>query len=155
PKWAADAHEVLQAGGGGALWEAVVDMWWANEKEATFEGPAKGAMAKMRPKQVGGWISRARQGGPVPAITDVYAFAAGWWKWWEAINPSWRKCDAGGRLKKEGDGDWGSIAQTGPNGMLNVLICLRWWRDALRGDLGGWEEALQDVEWALKGIRYA
>jgi hypothetical protein len=57
PKWAADAHEVLQAGGGGALWEAVVDMWWANEKEATFEGPVKGAMAKMRPKQVGGWIS--------------------------------------------------------------------------------------------------
>jgi hypothetical protein len=85
----------------------------------------------------------------------MYTFAAGWWKWWEAINPSWCKRDAGGRLNKEGDGDWGSIAQTGPNGMLNVLICLRWWRDALRGDLGGWEEAPQVVEWALKGIRYA
>ncbi|KAJ7723989.1 hypothetical protein B0H16DRAFT_1333762, partial [Mycena metata] len=107
-----------------------------------------------RPKEVSGWVSRARSGGPQPAIVDVFSFAARWWNWWESINPEWR-VQKGNRLLREGEGSWDSVAQTGPNGMLNVLICLRWWYDALKGDeaaMGDWKEALSDVEWALKGI---
>ncbi|KAJ6514840.1 hypothetical protein C8R47DRAFT_961572 [Mycena vitilis] len=154
PKWAADARVTLQSGGGGELWEEVVEMWWVREKAASFDGPAKGPMAKIRPKQVAGWVGRARTGGPNPPIVDLIAFAAGWWKWWVAINPPWRQTNEGKRLKTEGEGDWGSAAQTGPNGLLNVLICLRWWRDASRSDLSEWREALEDVVWALKEIGY-
>ncbi|KAJ7642655.1 hypothetical protein DFH06DRAFT_1334041 [Mycena polygramma] len=133
PKWAAEARETLRTGSGGEKWEKVVELWWTRETAAAFGGPPKGAKPNLRPKEVKGWVARARTGGPSPAIVDVYSFAADWWK-----------C-----LKKEGEGDWGSAAHTGPNGMLNVLVCLHWWRDVLRGEFGDWEEALADVEWVL------
>ncbi|KAJ7185975.1 hypothetical protein C8R46DRAFT_882006 [Mycena filopes] len=116
---------------------------------------SKGKGTKARPKEVQGWIGRARKGGPSsPPIVDIFAFASQWWVYWVEINPGWRERE-GKRLKQEGEGSWEELAQTGPNGMLNVLICLRWWYDALKGDQGGlegWEEAVKDVEWALKGI---
>ncbi|KAJ7604790.1 hypothetical protein DFH06DRAFT_1020621, partial [Mycena polygramma] len=145
----------LQAGGGGVLWDQVVEMWWAHEKAAAFDGPGKGPMAKMRPKQVSGWVGRARTGGPNPPVGDILSFAVGWWKWWVALNPPWRQTNDGRRLKQEGQGEWGAAAQTGPNGFLNVLICLRWWRDELRDEVEEWKEALEDVAWALTEIRRA
>ncbi|KAJ7029316.1 hypothetical protein C8F04DRAFT_907643, partial [Mycena alexandri] len=156
PKWAADAHVTLLAGGGGEVWTKLVNLWWDYEKAARFLGPAKGKGTAIRPKEVSGWINRARTGGPSPAIIDVYSFASRWWAWWVEINPAWRARTGGvvmKRLAKEGEGDWGSVASTGPNGMLNILICLRWWYDALGGNEGGkagWKEALEDVVWALE-----
>ena len=46
---------------------------------------------------------------------------------------------------------------TGPNGHLNVLVCLRWWRNALRDDtdVGGWDTAVADVKWALEQLAAA
>ncbi|KAJ7025062.1 hypothetical protein C8F04DRAFT_1269669 [Mycena alexandri] len=159
PKWATSAHGVLLAGGGGETWLKTVDLWWVYEKRARFVGPAKGKGTALRPKEVSGWIARARSGGPVPAIADVYSFASKWWAWWVEINPKWRtRTDGVGvptRLRKEGEGDWDSVASTGPNGMLNILMCLRWWYDALKGDEGGmagWKEAVEDVNWALERI---
>ncbi|KAJ7699818.1 hypothetical protein B0H16DRAFT_1245924, partial [Mycena metata] len=147
----------LLVGGGGDSWGKVVNMWWDQEKKASFVGPGKGKGTAMRPKEVSGWISRARSGGPQPRIIDVFVFAARWWAWWLEINPQWR-VQTGTTVKhlaKEGEGDWDSLASTGPNGMLNVVICLRWWRDALGGDEGGmagWNEAVEDVKWALERI---
>ncbi|KAJ6460702.1 hypothetical protein C8R47DRAFT_932322, partial [Mycena vitilis] len=152
PKWAADAHATLLSGGGGEKWARVVEMWWRHEGAVKFEGPGKGQQAKLRPASVAGWVARARTGGPNPPLSDVYAFAAQWWKWWDALNPGWRRkgLQAGQRMKK-GEGEWGSTVQTGPNGMLNVLICLRWWRDKVDdSELPKWEEALEDVEWVLE-----
>ncbi|KAJ7038842.1 hypothetical protein C8F04DRAFT_881302, partial [Mycena alexandri] len=135
-------------------WAKVIELWWAYEKAAQFKGPSKGKGTGIRPKEVSGWISRARTGGPNPAIIDVVSFASRWWTWWVEINPAWRARTGTmvKRLAKEGNGDWDSVASTGPNGILNILICLRWWYDALNGDQGGmsrWKEALEDVEWAM------
>ncbi|KAJ7019133.1 hypothetical protein C8F04DRAFT_976131 [Mycena alexandri] len=157
PKWAADAHATLLTGGGGEVWAKVVTYWWDYEKAANFLGPNKGKGTGKRPKEVSGWISRARTGGPSPAIVDVCSFASRWWVWWLEINPDWRARTGGvvQRLRKDGSGDWDSVASTGPNGMLNILICLRWWYDALGGNEDGmaeWKEALEDVQWALEGI---
>ncbi|KAJ7016741.1 hypothetical protein C8F04DRAFT_980718 [Mycena alexandri] len=155
PKWATDAHVTLLAGGGGDIWVKVVELWWNYEKAARFVGPSKGKGTAKRPKEVSGWINRARTGGPSPAIIDVFSFASRWWGWWVEINPAWRIRTVANRLEKGGEGDWDSVASTGPNGMLNVLICLRWWYDALAGDdtaMAGWKEALEDVEWALEHI---
>ncbi|KAJ7026235.1 hypothetical protein C8F04DRAFT_1268411 [Mycena alexandri] len=155
--WASDAHVALLAGGGGESWLKIVNWWWDYETKANYTGPSKGKGTTKRPKEVSAWISRARTGGPVPAIIDVFSFASRWWVWWVEINPSWRKRtgDVVQRLSKEGDGDWASVASSGPNGMLNILICLRWWYDAVVGDEGGmagWKEAIEDVEWALERI---
>ncbi|KAJ7045337.1 hypothetical protein C8F04DRAFT_939704 [Mycena alexandri] len=123
----------------------MVETWWKHEKLASFEGPAKGLLPSRRPAQVTTWIGRGREGEPNPPIVDVYAFASTWWSWWCAINPEWRK-RVGFRMERSGEGDWGSTGATGPNGFLNVMICLRWWRDALRDDLRGWDEAVADVD---------
>ncbi|KAJ7018310.1 hypothetical protein C8F04DRAFT_1199093 [Mycena alexandri] len=157
PKWASDAHAALLAGGGGDLWVRIVNLWWDYETKAKYVGPARGKGTGKRPKEVSAWIGRARSGGPVPAIIDVSSFASRWWTWWEEINPAWRgrTGTVAKRLVKEGDGDWASVASSGPNGMLNIVICLKWWHDALRGDAGGmagWNEAVEDVAWALERI---
>ncbi|KAJ7041710.1 hypothetical protein C8F04DRAFT_909540, partial [Mycena alexandri] len=155
PVWASDARATLLAGGGGDVWAETVNIWWDHEKTANFVGASKGKGTAKRPKEVSGWIARARSGGPQPPIIDVYSFAVRWWLWWVEINPKWRVRTGTtlDRLAKEGDGAWDSVVSTGPNGMLNVLICLRWWYDALGGDEGGragWNEALEDVNWVLQ-----
>ncbi|KAK7018520.1 hypothetical protein R3P38DRAFT_2784329 [Favolaschia claudopus] len=157
--WATQSRELLLKEDDGAKWEAggekwegMVSKWWANEEAASFTGPAKGVGTKVRPKQVGAWIKRGRTGGPEPAIGDVSAFSVGWWVWWVEINPKWRKRVEGGRrlARDTTAGDWTELqSQTGPNGLLNALICLRWWKDATRGESDDWNEALEDVSWVL------
>ncbi|KAJ7622618.1 hypothetical protein DFH06DRAFT_898150, partial [Mycena polygramma] len=132
-------------------WARVLEMWWKGEKQASFEGPGKGQHAKLRPACVQGWIARARTGGPNPPLADLFAFVAQWWKWWTALNPKWRLegVPEGKRLSRAG-GEWGATVQTGPNGVLNVLICLRWWRDKIGpSELATWQEALEEVAWVL------
>ncbi|KAJ7164816.1 hypothetical protein C8R43DRAFT_878563 [Mycena crocata] len=145
------------AGGGGDAWAELVGLWWQHEKAAGFDGPKKGKNVKMRPEEVKGWVGRARQGGPSPPIGDLYAFITVWWRWWVSINPGWRaRKGTPERLERTGEGDWSCLSgETGPNGLLNVLVCLRWWRDLLRGDLdaAGWDDAVSDVLWVLKGLR--
>ncbi|KAK7039754.1 hypothetical protein R3P38DRAFT_2769899 [Favolaschia claudopus] len=148
PHWASTSREQLLEGEGGEVWEAVVDLWWRLEQAAKFKGPAKGANASIRPAEVKGWVARARKGGPVPAVRDLISFGSTWWKWWCAINPKWReRYRDGHRLAQKSDDSqsWAALAkQTGPNGLLFALICLRWWKDAAgkKGD-PVWEEALK------------
>lgn len=41
----------------------------------------------------------------------------------------------------------------GQNGFLNILMCLKWWRDALDVESPDWEEAVNDVTWVLQEIQ--
>jgi hypothetical protein len=41
----------------------------------------------------------------------------------------------------------------GQNGFLNVLMVLKWWRDAMPKASPDWEEAISDVTWALKEMQ--
>ncbi|KAK7055631.1 hypothetical protein R3P38DRAFT_3170305 [Favolaschia claudopus] len=155
PKWAPHCRKLLETGEGGELWKKVVEAWWKREEKANFKGPSQGAAAKERPSEIKGWIARARVGGPQPPIKNVFNFTATWWVWWMRLNPTWREkvCD-GRRLAKEGEGDWKVLAsQTGPNGLLNALICLRWWRDVLGSnderEIKEWLEAVEEVDWVL------
>ncbi|KAJ7023341.1 hypothetical protein C8F04DRAFT_1193592 [Mycena alexandri] len=134
PEWPADGRVTLLQGGGGDEWAGLVDLWWAYEKSGKFVGPAKGKGTAKRLKEVSGWVGRARSG--VVDLVDIH-------------QPVW--------LAKAGEGDWKLVAQTGPNGMLNVLICLRWWYDGLKNDapeIVKWREAVDDVQWAMKSILY-
>ncbi|KAJ6455548.1 hypothetical protein C8R47DRAFT_996725, partial [Mycena vitilis] len=100
--------------------------------------------AKLRPRQVSYWINRARKS--TPAIEDATAFGEEWWGWWIDINPSWRKTVLPmGRV----DGSWTYIDYPGQNGFLNVLMCLKWWRDTA-GATGRWIEGVKDVVWVLQ-----
>ncbi|KAJ7236772.1 hypothetical protein C8J57DRAFT_964787, partial [Mycena rebaudengoi] len=103
------------------------------------------------PEAGGAWIKNARKSGTVKVI-DVYAFAVEWWAWWASINPKWcRRTDAG-RLERTGEGAWDVLDLGGPNGFLNVLICLWWWRDVLGSDeqVKEWTVAVADVQWVCE-----
>ncbi|KAK7052698.1 hypothetical protein R3P38DRAFT_3173012 [Favolaschia claudopus] len=156
PKWAPHSRMLLETGEGGEMWNKVVEAWWKREERAAFKGPKNGAAVKERPGEIKGWIARARTGGPQPPIKELFTFSATWWMWWMKLNPSWReKVHDGRRLVQAGEGEWKVMAsQTGPNGLLNALICLRWWRDVLGGnadqrELKEWAEAVEEVNWVL------
>ncbi|KAJ6571545.1 hypothetical protein B0H19DRAFT_935544, partial [Mycena capillaripes] len=100
---------------------------------------------KRRPPQVGAWVQRARSG--IPDIKDVAKFTEGWAVWWQDINPAWRKATI--PMPKQ-DGSWECMDVPGPNGFLNVLICLKWWRERLREESKEWVDAVEDVSWVLR-----
>ncbi|KAJ7818595.1 hypothetical protein B0H14DRAFT_2373081, partial [Mycena olivaceomarginata] len=81
--------------------------------------------AKLRPAQVGAWVQRARKG--TPDIPNIERFANEWAAWWQEINPAWRKVSI--PMSRSVVGSWECLDLPGPNGFLNVLICLKWWRE--------------------------
>jgi predicted phosphohydrolase len=82
-----------------------------------------------------------------PEIKDIEVFAKEWSRWWEDINPEWRKVSS--PMEKK-DGAWAAMDVPGPNGFLNVLVCLLWWRQRLEEESQGWRDAMEDVTWVLK-----
>ncbi|KAJ7804573.1 hypothetical protein B0H14DRAFT_3486062 [Mycena olivaceomarginata] len=49
-----------------------------------------------------------------------------------------------------GDGSWGALNLPGPNGFLNVLMCLKWWREQVATETNEWKEVVEDVTWVLR-----
>ncbi|KAJ7896242.1 hypothetical protein B0H14DRAFT_2171210, partial [Mycena olivaceomarginata] len=106
----------------------------------------KGFPAKLRPAQVGAWVQRARPGKP--DIRNVERFASEWEKWWQEINLTWRKASL--PMLRLGDGPWGALDLPSPNRFLNVLVCLKWWRERVATETNEWKEAVEDVTWVLR-----
>ncbi|KAJ7805262.1 hypothetical protein B0H14DRAFT_2268733, partial [Mycena olivaceomarginata] len=75
------------------------------------------------------------------------AFGRQFWAWWVDINPEWRTKQ---QPMMRGDSpSWTSLDFHGQNGFLNVMVCLKWWRDVMKTPSPDWEEAVDDVTWAL------
>ncbi|KAK6996614.1 hypothetical protein R3P38DRAFT_3221658 [Favolaschia claudopus] len=150
-EWAKTAEKTLAKAEWGTGWAALLAVWWVREARVGFVGTTKGHPAKKRPKEVGDWVGRARN--HVPKIVNPDAFGKTWWEWWIDINPEWRGTDR--RLKRGGEdeeGRWDCLDLYGQNGFLNVLITLKWWRDALEEISPDWEEAVDDVTWVLSAM---
>ncbi|KAJ7350071.1 hypothetical protein DFH08DRAFT_667128, partial [Mycena albidolilacea] len=129
----------------GPQWSELVEQWYLHEKNHGFVCPTKGHSAKLRPKEIGAWVQRARTGSP--DIKDVVRFAGEWQNWWQDINPVWRKVKL--PMPRE-DGPWMFLDLPGQNGFLNVLIGLKWWRERLDEESQEWRDAVADVSWVLK-----
>ncbi|KAJ7354142.1 hypothetical protein DFH08DRAFT_984420, partial [Mycena albidolilacea] len=86
-------------------------------------------------------------GSVPPDIRDVEAFGKTWTDWWRDINPPWRKAIT---PMPRTDGDWTLLDLPGPNGFLNVLVCLKWWRERLEQELPAWREGFEDMLWVLE-----
>ncbi|KAJ7693270.1 hypothetical protein B0H16DRAFT_1751590 [Mycena metata] len=159
PGWAMDAKKVLETGEMDDIWNTLVGLWWEKEKVCGFAGPTRG-YTEGRPIQVSEWVRYARKALVKPAIDDVEAFGQKWWEWWILMNPNWRERSSFAprthpRLEQTAGGEeWGAVDYSGPNGILNVLICLRWWRDAMgpNDNEEYWVEAVEDVIWSLETI---
>ncbi|KAJ7779966.1 hypothetical protein B0H16DRAFT_1300114 [Mycena metata] len=157
PTWASDADKALGAGkDGGELWKKLVGLWWAKELARKFQGPTRG-FTEGRPLQVYNWVHYARRAPVKPAITDVKKFGKQWWDWWMLMNPNWRTPMRSGRLEQVRGGEgWAAVDHSGPNGILNAIICLRWWKDATEDGNAEqedeWEMAVREVIWVIEAI---
>ncbi|KAJ7161805.1 hypothetical protein C8R43DRAFT_1123523 [Mycena crocata] len=148
PKWVSKGRETLEAGtddwNGG--WNKLVVLWWSLETSTKFaSSPRVGLPTAERPAEIPWWTSRARSGNPT--ISNVENFVAVFKNWWFLINPSWRQ-NEDGSLKLEEDGSWEELRKPGANGLLNVLICLKWWRERMDGL--GWDDVVADVTWVIE-----
>ncbi|KAJ7805534.1 hypothetical protein B0H14DRAFT_2180549, partial [Mycena olivaceomarginata] len=110
-----------------------------------FRLQTKSLPTTLRPKAVGVWVKNARKG--VPKIGLSGEMEDQWWAWWKGINPSWRVRD--GELLQTGDGSWDVLKCPGQNGLLNVVITLKWWHGSMETPSESWEHAVADVEWVL------
>ncbi|KAJ7884190.1 hypothetical protein B0H14DRAFT_2202283, partial [Mycena olivaceomarginata] len=145
-EWVKKAETNLEKDAFGPRWAELVSQWYLREQQTGFMCPTKGHPAKLRPKEIGVWVQRARTGSP--DIKDVARFADEWRKWWQDINPAWRKVTL--PMQKKDSGPWTLLDVPGQNGFLNVLIGLKWWREKLEVESEEWREAADDVCWVLK-----
>ncbi|KAJ7200381.1 hypothetical protein GGX14DRAFT_307847, partial [Mycena pura] len=83
-----------------------------------------------------------------PPIQDTDDFGKRWWVWWININPASRTKER--PMKREANSSWGCLDLYSQNGFLNILMCLKWWRDAMEASSPDWEEAVNDVTWVLQ-----
>ncbi|KAJ7174316.1 hypothetical protein C8R46DRAFT_1214526 [Mycena filopes] len=146
--WASDAREVMEKEWKG--WGELVSLWWKLEEGSGFTSKGGALTTKGRPTEVGWWIQRARKG--TPPIKDMGAFAQAWKGWWGAVNPAWQRVKTGG-MAQEGDGGWEELGARGANGLLSVVMCLKWWKEELgNADDEEWVESVLDVTWMLRRL---
>ncbi|KAJ7889379.1 hypothetical protein B0H14DRAFT_2561878 [Mycena olivaceomarginata] len=86
--WVKKAETNLEKDVFGPRRTELVSQWYLREQQNGF---TKSHSAKLRPKEIGVWVQKARTGSP--DIKDVARFANEWGKWWQDINPAWRKLE--------------------------------------------------------------
>lgn len=105
-------------------------------------------MAEIRPPEVAAWM-RARRKWVDVEIRDLAAFETSWWAWWKALQPPERadaKCSTMPRPRDTMD--WEGLQKAGANGLLLLVVALRWWGKASGAD-AGWQVAANDFYLAL------
>lgn len=152
-KWFIDRRNALLQGMEAVEgWGALLQSWfaWEEHNGYTKKGVAIPKVSQ-RPSAVEIWAKYARNDTIPKGVTDGLKLGEGLRSWWRAINPGWRIEAASGMFEQSGSGDWDALAAHGPNGLINILACLRWWYllagDSL--DLSVWGELMADVSWVL------
>lgn len=83
------------------------------------------------------------------SISDVPAYAIAWWAWWNVLQPSERLApDRVTNLPPTYDMDWACLRKAGNNGLLLVVMALRWWGKASDASVD-WREAASDFRQTL------
>ncbi|KAJ7861330.1 hypothetical protein B0H13DRAFT_1900507, partial [Mycena leptocephala] len=81
----------------------------------------------------------------IPKVLDVEKYADEWQRWWDSLQPEWRrrgpdkKWRAGGDATYGGNEEWGVLDRPGPNGCLSVVGSLYFWVSAKISRQGGEE----------------
>ncbi|KAJ7814387.1 hypothetical protein B0H14DRAFT_2604147 [Mycena olivaceomarginata] len=137
-KWTEAAKILLDRVGMGPDWGAargaVVDAGRALEIHDIDKLKTRSHPTKGRPAAVGIWVKNVWKG--TPDIGTPEAIEKGWWAWWKEINPE----------------SWMVLRCLGQNGLLNVMVCLKWWYCAMETPSEAWRSVVLDVKWVLEKI---
>ncbi|KAF5375458.1 hypothetical protein D9757_009965 [Collybiopsis confluens] len=163
PKWLSDAYTTLTSEGtpNHPLWRQALRDLVTLERYHEFEDRviSKGSTFSSagRPKAFSWWFRNRKPIGRLPP-TEMFGktdeFATQWWQWYSIINPEWRERDGSGRIvvNGSGEGEWDEFDLPGQNGMLSLLVSLRWWYHLLPTPSDDWILALRDVSWLISEL---
>ncbi|TRM55217.1 hypothetical protein BD626DRAFT_589157 [Schizophyllum amplum] len=129
-------------------------------------------VGSLRPSLYRDWVSRKRPYKGVVGIKDARQFGKTWWTWWQSMQPHIRVNAAGALLPVDDVldnvtclADWGDLDKCcGKDGLIQFLITLLWWGDAVnrpgmrvvQPDLWiEWESATQDFREVVEAIMVA
>uniref|UniRef100_D8QJQ2 Expressed protein n=2 Tax=Schizophyllum commune (strain H4-8 / FGSC 9210) TaxID=578458 RepID=D8QJQ2_SCHCM len=118
-----------------------------------------------RPAVYSAWTKIGRPYSNTMNIGAVDPYRATWWSWWSAHMPAVRRLPGGSLLDParlvdviRSSDDWEGLDQVfGKDGMLQFLLTLLWWGDAVHGrgnakQRAEWEIACADFSGILDAI---
>jgi hypothetical protein len=169
PEWYTAALETLEKLKFGSDWSLCVALWMEIECHMEFDcsfvslptsipmlaniPSQRGFTTKDRPSQVAWWIGRAHVYTKIPPITSHKNYRIQCMKWWNHIQPSWRKTTNLGDIMPLSvyDGQWEPLRRSGKNGILLVLMVFSWWghEDSVSED---WIALMADLRVSLESI---
>ncbi|KAH9477997.1 hypothetical protein JR316_0010230 [Psilocybe cubensis] len=129
-------------------WKSCVKAWVAFEDSQcnAIETSSLRFPAAMRPAVLTKWLSTRKYGN----VPDIGAkFGDEWVMWWNNSQPKWRQSSEAGKLPRclsiaGGKDSINMLKKGGPNGLVTVMIGLRWWAKQRHSD-PRWEEAVEDI----------
>lgn len=116
------------------------------------------ALTDLRPLEVREWMRASRGWADRNVVLKDYEMV--WWNWWSALQPSSRFEPSPSRSSLQVNSasrsilpptylmDWESIRKPGKNGLILVIMSLRWWGVASTAS-GQWQKAVDDVSSAI------
>ena len=113
-----------------------------------------------RPIKISQWSSRARPATPpdhTKGKRTFVMFVNSVFTWWGSLQPSWRTFQRG-RVSRKVQGDWKVLHAPRINGLLNVVILVYWWAQALEeqkledGVRADYEFFADDVAWVFSHL---
>ncbi|KAJ7615783.1 hypothetical protein DFH06DRAFT_1013222, partial [Mycena polygramma] len=127
------------------------------EEAFGFDPETYGALpSDERPVQIQKWIGGGRtRTQKVPTIANVDTYAAEWYRWWDFMQPEWRRRGSDGAWMVGGTHQWGFLDRPGPNGCLSIVASLYFWgvcENQSTAQRAGWQQAVEDVAWMLEGL---
>lgn len=169
--WFKKARETLQSPLLSSLedrWDDIMWFWMLIEGCQEFKTShiSIGLQAvALHPAEVGDWLKQGCTMEYVPELgrKDVKVLGESWWAWWKALQPEWRNIlGVEGCLEGDhqtGNGDWDCLWHPGANGLMMVLIGLKWWGLLITKHYGigsmwmrNWEAAVEAVLWVMTSM---
>ncbi|KAJ3711850.1 hypothetical protein DFJ43DRAFT_1008090, partial [Lentinula guzmanii] len=146
----------------------LVTRWIELERSTAWQSPRKGLTTDRRPEALSRW-QRKRYVNPEPNLSTpqfVASFSEAFWQWWILLQPKWRAIGPGEKLNPPDfqstmcESDWQPLDKRGINGWFGLMVCLKWWGQALifrtvaeqvvlRNE---WLRAIHDVSAMLDGL---
>ncbi|KAL1698293.1 hypothetical protein EV121DRAFT_218418, partial [Schizophyllum commune] len=125
------------------------------------DGGRKITNTALRPAVYQTWTKCARPYNRVMTLENIDAYRQQWWNWWTDLMPSVRRLPSGGLVppfdivkKVNGADQWEGLDEIcGKDGMLQFLLTLLWWGDAIHSQTPRNEKHLAD--WVAACVDFA
>ncbi|KAL1658092.1 hypothetical protein GGF50DRAFT_67968, partial [Schizophyllum commune] len=173
PNWSDHVAKAIDACRRGMEWgfafaDAVL-AYYSYEESRGFrkEGGRKITNTALRPAVYPTWTKLARPYGRPMPLPNVDAHRQEWWAWWKDLMPSVRRLPNGDLMTPaalvhavKDSGHWEGLDDAcGKDGMLQFLLTLLWWGDAIHAHAphnakhhADWEVACMDFAGVLNAI---